>query len=262
MTSLQHHEAKSIFEHVGELRKKLLIALGFFVVGVIIAHIFNAQITAFILKPATDSGQNLIFLSPIEPIIFIFKIDFIGGFILSFPIIIWCLFSYITPALSRRISNIIVFLYFTSTFLLYVGLLYAFFIMIPITLKFLFSVTIPGIVNTFSAEEYISFFIIHAAIIMAIFQLPILIIGGVYIGILKTKMFANKRRYVYFALLIILAIITPTTDVFSLGIIFIPCMIIFELSLIGGKVVERLKKKKQDGENNTEEILPSDIPLD
>lgn len=252
MTSLQTREEKSIWEHVGELRKKLLIALVVFVIGAIVAHIFNAQITAFILKPATDSGQNLIFLSPIEPIIFIFKIDFIGGFILSFPIIIWCLFSYITPALSKRISNIVVFLYVTSTFLLYAGLLYAFFIMIPITLKFLFSITIPGIVNTFSAKEYISFFIIHAAIIMAIFQLPIIIIGGVHIGLLKTKMFTNKRKYVYFALLIILAVVTPTTDMFSLMIIFVPCMIIFEISLIGGRIVEALKRKRQSRESNSE----------
>lgn len=253
-TSLQTHETKSVLEHVGDLRKKLLIALGAFIVGAIIAHIFHSEIIAFLLKPA--GNQHLIFLSPLEPLIFIFKIDFIGGFIISFPIIIWCLFSYISPALSKRISNIIVFFYITSTFLVFAGLLYAFFIMIPISLKFLFSITIPGIDNNFSVERYLSFFITQSVIIMAVFQVPILIIGGVYTGLLKTKILANKRRYIYLILLIALAIITPTSDIFSLSVIFIPCLVIFEVSLLGGKIIEKLKRKKQNDQNNSE------IPLD
>lgn len=259
MTSLQTHEAKSIWEHVGELRKKLLLALGAFVVGAVIAHIFNGEITAFLLKPA--GSQHLIFLSPLEPLIFIFKIDFIGGFIISFPVIIWCLISYITPALSKRINNLVVFFYVTSTFLVFAGLIYAFFIMIPISLKFLFSITVPGIENTFSVEKYLGFLITQAVIIMAVFQVPILIIGGTYIGILKTKFLASKRRLIYFILLIALAIITPTTDVFSLGIIFIPCLAIFEISLIGGKIVEKLKRKKEN--NPSDSGVSSDqSPLD
>lgn len=242
MTSLQTNESKSVLEHVGELRNKIFIALGAFVVGAIISHIFNAEIIAFLLKPA--GSQNLIFLSPLEPLFFIFKIDFIGGFILSFPVIIWCIFSYITPALPKRIGSIVVLFYVTSTLLLFLGLLYAFFVTIPLSLKFLFSISIPGIENNFSVEAYLSFFITQAIIIMAVFQTPILIIGGISIGVIKTKMFANKRRIIYIVLLIALAIITPTTDVFSLGIIFIPCLVIFEISLLGGRIVEFLKSRK------------------
>lgn len=244
MTAQEHNEAKSIFEHVGDLRKKILIALGFFLVGAIVAHIFNKEIIAFLLKPA--GSQHLIFLSPLEPLIFIFKIDFIGGFIISFPAIMWCLISYIVPAFPKKISNIIVFFFIISTILVFAGLLYAFFIMIPISLKFLFSINVAGIDNNFSMERYLGFLITQAVIILAVFQVPVLIIGGISIGILKTKIFANKRRYIYLGLIIALAIITPTTDVFSLGVIFIPCLAIFEVSLLGGKIVERLKRKNKE----------------
>lgn len=242
MTSLQANEPKSILDHVGELRKKIFIALGAFVVGAIISHIFNAEIIAFLLKPA--GSQNLIFLSPLEPLFFIFKIDFIGGFIISFPVIIWCIFSYITPALPKRIGGVVILFYVTSTILLFLGLFYALFVTIPLSLKFLFSISIPGIENNFSVEAYLSFFITQAIIIMSVFQVPILIIGGISLGVIKTKMFANKRRIIYLVLLIALAIITPTTDVFSLGIVFVPCLVIFEISLIGGKIVEFLKSRK------------------
>jgi len=242
MTSLQTNESRSVLEHVGELRKKIFIALFAFIIGVITSHIFHREIIAFLLKPA--GSQHLIFLSPLEPLFFIFKIDFIGGFIISFPVIVWSIFSYITPALPKRVGGVVVLFYVTSTVLLFLGLLYAFFVTIPLSLKFLFSITIPGIENNFSVEKYLSFFITQAIIIMTVFQVPILIIGGVALDVFKTKLLASKRQYIYMGLLVALAIITPTTDVFSLGIIFIPCLVIFEISLVGGKIVERLRRKK------------------
>ncbi len=80
--------------------------------------------------------------------------------------------------------------------------------------------------------------------VIIVFQIPIVIIGGISLGILKTKLLALKRKYIYVGLMIALAIITPTTDLFSLAILFIPCVIIFEISLIVGKVVEKINKQK------------------
>lgn len=237
-------EEKTIIEHVGELRKKILISIFFFVVGVIISHTFHLEIIDFLLKPA--SGQNLIFLSPLDPLFFILKIDCVGGLILSLPIIIWLLFSYISPALSEKINKRIVVFYLTSNLLLVLGLFYALFVTIPISLKFLFSITIPGIENSFSVEKYLSFFITQALIVMVIFQVPIVIIGGIYLEILKTKFLAVKRKYIYIGLLIALAIITPTTDIFNLAIVFVPCIVIFEVSLIAGKIIEKIKRKERE----------------
>ncbi len=185
-------EEKSISEHIGELRKKIFFALGFFVTGVAIAHIFNSEIIEFLLKPA--SSQNLIFLSPLDPLFFILQIDLICGFIISFPVILWLLFSYISPALSEKINKRIVAFYLISTLLLVFGLGYALFVTIPISLKFLFSITIPGIENSFSVQKYLSFLITQALIVMVIFQVPMVIIGGVYLGILKTKFLAKPLQ--------------------------------------------------------------------
>lgn len=250
MAYLQQPEAKSIFEHIGELRNRILVALGFFIVGVSVAHVFHEAITAFLLKSA--GGQHLIFLSPLEPFFFIFKIDFLAGILIAFPAIGWCLLSYIAPALPKRITSLLIFFYITSTVLLAIGLWYAFWFTIPLTLKFLFSITIPGIQNQISAQSYVSFFIAQALIIAVIFQVPILVIGGIYLGALKTKVLANKRRYIYLVITIALAVITPTTDIFSLCVVLIPCLAIFEVSLIGGKIVEALKKKKYSSDG----ILP------
>ena len=80
---------------------------------------------------------------------------------------------------------------------------------------------------------------------MIIFQIPELIIGGVYIGALKTKMLSEKRRHIYLITIIALSILTPTADIFNLGIVMVPCLAIFEISLIGARVVERFKNKSR-----------------
>jgi sec-independent protein translocase protein TatC len=232
-------EEKNLSEHINELRKKILIALFIFIAGVTITHVFNAEIIDFLLKPA--SNQNLIFLSPLDPLFFIFQIDFIGGIIFAFPAILWLLLSYISPALSNKVNKRIFLFFITSTLLLIFGLVYTLFVVAPISLKFLFSIAIPGIENSFSVQKYLSFLITQTIIVMMVFQVPIVIIGGVYLEILKTRFLAVKRKFIYVGLLTALAIITPTTDIFSLAILFIPCLIIFELSLIGAKIVEKTR---------------------
>ncbi len=242
LVSTEINEPKNILEHVSDLKKKIFIALFAFIAGAIISHLFNGEITNFLLK--SSNGQNLIFLSPLDPLLFIFKIDFIGGFIISFPVILWSIFSYINPVLPLKFRKTIGLFYFASALLLFLGLIYAFFVTIPLSLKFLFSISIPGITNSFSADKYLSFFITQAIIVMIVFQVPILVTGGVYLELLKTKFLASRRRYIYLFLVISLAIITPTTDIFSLSIILVPCIFIFEISLLVGKLIERFKIKK------------------
>ncbi|MCX6754619.1 MAG: twin-arginine translocase subunit TatC [Candidatus Nomurabacteria bacterium] len=243
MNSLKQLEEKSIFEHIGELRKRIFIVIGAITLGTIIAHIFNKEIVAFVLRPAT--GQHLIFLSPLESLFFIFKIDITTGIIIAFPVIVWTLFSFITPALPRKITKLLVLFFVTSIFLLILGLFYAFLVTIPFSLKFLFSIVVPGIENQISAESYISFFITQALIIALIFQVPIFITGGIYLRFFKTKTLSKKRRYIYLIITIALAVITPTVDIFNLIIVLVPCLAIFEVSLIGGKIVEMMHKKEK-----------------
>lgn len=239
-----HHgtETKSVLEHVGELRKKIFVALFAFIAGASVAHYFHKEIIAFLLKPI--GSQHLVFLSPLDPLFFILKIDSITGIVIAFPVLIWCIFSYVMPALPTRAKSLVAFFYITSTLLVVAGLAYAFFITIPLSLKFLFSITVPGIENTITAQNYIGFYIAQALIILVIFQVPIVIIGGIMLGAFKTTTLARKRRIIYLIVIIALSILTPTTDIFSLGIVLIPCLVIFEVSLIGGRMVEFFKRKK------------------
>lgn len=237
------HETKTVLAHLAELRTKIFIAIVALIIGCVIAHIYHQEIIHYILRPTGD--QHLIFLSPLDPLFFILKIDLLAGIIVAFPVLIWCFFSYIKPALPKHSRVILLVVTAVSALLIIGGLYYAYFITVPLTLKFLLSITIPGIESTITAANYLQFFLTQAIIIMLIFQIPIVIVAGFSLGIFTVKGLSAKRRYIYLIATIALAIITPTTDMFSLGIMLLPMVAIFELSLIVGRIMDVIKKKKQ-----------------
>ncbi|MES2225160.1 MAG: twin-arginine translocase subunit TatC [Patescibacteria group bacterium] len=235
------HETHTVIDHIMQLRNKLFVSAGAMIVGALIAHHYNTLITHYVLSPA--HGQKLLFLSPLEPLFFVIKIDFLGGTVLAFPFILWAIFSYVNPAISKRSRLAIYSTSIISAILLAGGILYSYLVTIPMTMKFLMSIIIPGTETTITAESYLGFFFTQMIIIMGIFQVPIVIINGFIMRIFTVRQLSSKRRYVYIIVTTALAIITPTTDVFSLAIVLVPTLAIFELSLLVGWVF-RLGKTK------------------
>jgi sec-independent protein translocase protein TatC len=220
----------TVWEHIHDLRKRLTFLFIFFIVSFLITHHFHKEIIAFLLQYA--EGQTLIFLSPIDSFLFIFKVDAIGAFLLSLPVIVWNILAYISPLLSQKIKKSLFYFCLFSFLLVTLALLYSLFITIPLVLNFLFSISINGIENQFSAQEYIKFIINQIMIIVTIFQLPLVIIGIVKMGIVTRAYLSKKRPFIYLILTVGSAIITPTSDLFSLAIVLVPCFIIFEISLL------------------------------
>lgn len=231
-------EAKGILEHIAELRTRIFVSLGAVILGSIAAHFYYQEIISFILRPSGQ--QSLIFLSPLEPLFFILKLDLLVGLALAFPVISWCVLSYLNPVFSRRAWLITLFAYSASLALLVAGLAYTYFVTFPLSLRFLLAITIPGVDNAITAKSYLGFFFTQAAIISLIFQIPVLILAGLRLGAFSVSGLSAKRRYVYLFGLIALSVITPTTDLFNLAIVLAPTVLIFEISLLAGRLMEWL----------------------
>lgn len=230
----------SVLDHIVELRTKIFISLGSILLISIIAHIYNKEIIGYILMPIGD--QKLLFLSPLQPLFFILKIDLLVGLLCSFPIIVFCLISYLRPLLAKSFSAGLYIFAFASIALAFAGVAYAYFFTIPFSLNFLSSIVIAGIQNSVSAQSYLDFFIAQSAILVIIFQIPIFVLAGIYLRLVSTKFLSSKRRYVYLISTITLAVLTPTTDLFNLAIMLVPTIFIFELSMIAGRIMEFFRK--------------------
>lgn len=227
----------TFWEHVGELRSRLVISVVALVICSVAAHFFYKEIVDYLLNPVSD--KNLVFLSPLDPLLFVMKIDLIAGFILALPIISYCVLSYIKPAFEKISWVTIVIFYIISIILIMSGVAYAFLVVLPITLHFLLSINIPGTENIITAKSYLNFILFQSAISAIIFQIPLFVIIGSYLKIFSIDSITSKRRYIYLGGTTLTAIITPTTDLFSLGLVMIPAIILFETSILASRLISK-----------------------
>ena len=232
----------TFFDHLLELRSKILLSLVAVVIGAAVAHAYHEALIAFLLQPV--KGRTLFFLSPLEPFFFIWKIDLYAGTILALPVLNWCFFSFVRPAMKQSSWWLFSIVYAIAGILILSGLAYAYFVMVPISLGYLLSIHVAGIENMITANSYLSFLLAQSLIVAAIFQIPLFIIGGTYIRAFEIATLSSKRRYIYVAGLILLAIISPGKDLFNLGIVAIPAWIIFEGSLFAGRIVQRVRRRR------------------
>ena len=116
-------------------------------------------------------------------------------------------------------------------------MIYAYLYLIRISLDFLLSIDTGGIIKSFTAQNYLNFIIFETFLTIFIFQVPLIIILLIYFGICKSQTISSKRRYIYLFSIIILSVITPTTDIISLLILLIPTGLLFEIGLLIAKLI-------------------------
>jgi sec-independent protein translocase protein TatC len=231
----------TFFDHLAALRSTLLRCIFAVVLGAALAHYEHEAIIAFLLGPIR--GQKLFFLSPLDPLFFILKTDFLVGVVLALPFINWCLFSFVRPALKPASLLLLATVYLTSAVLILAALAYAYFVLVPISLGFLLGITVPGVDNLITATSYLNFLMVQSLITAVLFQIPLFIVAGAFVGALEMNTLAAKRRYIYVIGLAVLAIVTPTTDIFNLGIVAMPACLLFEGSLVIGRIVRWVRHR-------------------
>jgi sec-independent protein translocase protein TatC len=169
----------------------------------------------------------------------------LAGFILSFPYIMWQIWGFISPALyvkERKNAKLFI---FASSLLFFLGVLFGYFLVIPMSVNFVATFTVSDIVkNQFTLESYIS--MVKTSVIASgiFFELPIIIYFLTKLGLVTPDFLRDYRRYAIVIVLIVAAIVTPP-DVVSQIIVAIPMLIIFELSVIISSIVYKIKIKNE-----------------
>lgn len=178
-----------------------------------------------------------------------FTIAFIGGFVLAFPYVFWEIWRFVKPALSdkeQRQSKGIIF--WVST-LFFIGVLFGYYILMPLMVNFYFNYKLSQLIEIKPVfSDYLENLTYTTVGIGLLFQLPLLILLLAKAGIVRAAMLRKYRRHAFVVILIAAAIITPTTDPFSLAVVAAPLYLLFEISI-------RLaaKGEKNELENSNEE---------
>jgi sec-independent protein translocase protein TatC len=169
-------------------------------------------------------------------------ISIVAGFILSFPYMLWEIWRFVKPAMhsnERKYSQGGVFI---STFLFLIGILFSYYLIVPLTVNFLGTYQVSAeVTNQISLSSYISTVVSVTFAVGVVFELPILVYFLTKIGVLTPDFMKNNRKYMYVILLILSAVITPP-DMFSQILVVVPLIGLYEVSI---GVSTRIYKKMQ-----------------
>lgn len=169
----------------------------------------------------------------------------LAGFILAFPYILWQIWSFISPALYEKEKKNARLFIFVSSLLFFLGVLFGYFVVIPMSVNFLATFTVSEMVkNQFTLDSYIGMFKTSVIAGGLFFELPIIIYFLTKLGLVTPVFLRKYRRYAVVIVLIVAAIVTPP-DVVSQTIVAIPMLIIFELSVIISSIVYKIKIKNE-----------------
>lgn len=187
----------------------------------------------FIIQNTEMEGQVNVFI----------WVCILAGFILSFPYILWEIWKFISPALyTKEKKNAKVFIFFSSL-LFFMGVLFGYFVVIPMSVNFVATFTVSDVVlNQFTLDSYIGMVKTSVLASGLFFELPIIIYFLTKLGLVTPAFLRNNRKYAIVLVLIIAAIVTPP-DVVSQTIVAIPMLLIFEASIFISVFVSKNEKK-------------------
>ncbi len=177
-----------------------------------------------------------------------FTVAFIGGFVVAFPYVFWEFWRFVRPALSDKERKNTRGVIFWVSMLFFLGVAFGYFILTPFMVNFYFNYKLSPLIEikpTFS--DYMENMIYTTVGIGVLFQMPLLVMVLAKIGFVTAKFLRKYRRHAFVLIIIAAAIITPSTDPFSLTIVTIPLYLLFEASIaVAGRVNKKQEAKEKD----------------
>jgi sec-independent protein translocase protein TatC len=183
------------------------------------------------------------------------NISLVAGLIIASPYIIWELWRFVKPALHPKEKSYATGAVFFISSLFILGILFGYYMIAPLCIHFLNTYIVSTeVVNTIKLNSYISTVTTVTFASGLVFELPVIVLFLSKIGLITPKFMKKYRRHAYILLLLIAGIITPP-DVFSQILVVIPLIILYEISVVISRSVER-KKKKEMNDSEIDEKTP------
>jgi len=230
--------------HLQELRKRLIISFIAVGAGFIVCYAFSENLFAILSQPLLKmmpSGGTLIFTSVAEAFFTYMKVAFIAGIILTSPFVLFQVWAFVAPGLYRHEKRYVIPFVAAGSFFFVLGILFAYYVAIPVGFKFLLGYATDFIKPMPSMKEYLSFSIKFLLAFGLVFEFPVVLVLLARIGVIDAKTMARHRKYAILLIFIFAAVMTPP-DIISQLLMAIPLIGLYELSILLSKIFGKKKK--------------------
>ncbi|SFE60528.1 twin-arginine translocase subunit TatC [Alteribacillus iranensis] len=228
----------NMVEELSELRKRILITVGIFLLFFIGAFVFVRDIYEWLVK---DLPVPLAVLGPSEILWVYVMLASVAAITAVIPVAAYQVWRFVSPALTEKERKVSI-TYIPALFLLFIGgISFGYFVLFPIVLQFLMSLSDDLFTTFFTTEKYFRFLMQMTLPFGFLFELPLVIMFLTSLGILNPERLRKSRKYAYFGLVVVSVLITPP-DFLSDVLVIIPLFFLFECSLLLSNVIYKRKQ--------------------
>jgi sec-independent protein translocase protein TatC len=248
-------------DHLEELRWRLFKILGALAVGTAIGLgvvlSFEGLVMGALVAPIEPylSGGRLVYLSPTTAFMFTLKLGILVGILLAFPVVVYQVWAFLSPALEPRERKVIIPSLYFGLLLFALGAALAYLFVLPLALRFLLGFQQEHLEAAIEAGQYLGFVIRLLLAFGAVFELPVVVMILSALGLLTPKFMREKRRHAIVGTTVLASLLTPG-DIASTLLMMGPMILLYEISIFLSAMIHR---SRQD-QDVSEPLRPSPEP--
>jgi len=219
----------TLLEHLDELRDRLIKSAVAVFITTLIAAAFTSQILKLLIEPY---GEVVQVLGPTEGISIYFRVALTAGLVLAMPVLVYQFLMFILPGLEDNERWYIFWGVPAATLMFLIGVAFAWFIMIPAAIGFLKGWQTEIFKQQWQSQKYFPFVTSLLFWIGLSFETPLIIFILAKLGVVTPQFLLKQWRFAIVIIAIVAAMITPTVDPFNMGLVMLPLIVLYGLSIL------------------------------
>lgn len=235
-------------QHLLELRSRLLKIILTVVVILLVLMPFTNPLFSLIATPLinlmSETGSKMIAIDVVSPFFTPFKLLLVISIFLAMPVILYHLWAFVAPGLYEHEKSLILPLLVSSTGLFYLGMLFAYLVVLPLVFGFMIYTTPVGVEMMTDISRYLDFVLAIFFAFGVAFQVPVATVILVWLEIVTPEALVEKRPHIIVGAFVIGMIMTPP-DVMSQTLLAVPMWLLFEIGLFFARIALAKKKKAE-----------------
>ena len=239
-------------DHLEELRWRILWSLLAIVIGSIVGYILvlKFEVLDILISPFYEvmgSEEKLVTLSPTEGFFLLLRIGILSGVILSSPIIVYQIWSFLSPALEKHEKRAIIPALYLGVVLFAAGVLMSYYLALPVTLQFLLFFGADYFEPMMQAGLYFSFVTKLLMAFGVLFEMPVVIMILSALGLVSPEFLRKKRRHAIVIITILASVMSPGDLVTVTAIMMVPMVFLYEFSILLSVIITRRRRDRTIG---------------
>ena len=250
-----------LIEHLIELRNRLLWSIGALVVGFVLCYLVAEEMYRFLVQPLADlmegqPGRRMIYTALHEAFFTQLKVAFFGSVCLTFPIVAGQLWIFVAPGLYKQERRALLPFLLATPVLFVMGAALVYYLIFPLAWQFFMSFETPASAGTLAivmepkVNEYLSLVMKLIFAFGLSFQLPVVLMLMARAGMVTSKGLAEKRKYAVVLTFATAALLTPPDVISQIGL-GVPILLLYEISILGAKLVEKKRAEREVDDEST-----------